>query len=251
MAHDLIGRVRAALGGRYNVITAIGMAEDIEIMVAAIVIGIAISVSGSAALLALAWMSHALPVAWAAGALAYAWVSFRLAPRHRVWLMLSGVALVLAFSGAVVMWRPAEWVPAQIQQFSGADQVWVYGPAYAGIAVALLFAWVVLFLRIIEADRWRILFGLPFQLAALSAAVVCFFPRALMVPGYRGALSFIAERMSLVTAVCVCAVLARARPSAGQKAMLAAVAVMFFAFVHRDEAALNRIEDNLQAVVKQ
>src|SRR5581483_5127390 len=61
--------------------------------------------------------------------------------------------------------------------------------------------------------------------------------------------SYIAERMSLGVAVCVCALLAAAPSRLAERWALVAVAVVFFGFVYRDERALNSFEDRMQDVI--
>ena len=63
--------------------------------------------------------------------------------------------------------------------------------------------------------------------------------------------AFISDRMSLPAGVCLCAVLACARPRALHRYGLAAVAVLFFGFLYRDERILNAFEDRLENAVKQ
>jgi hypothetical protein len=93
--------------------------------------------------------------------------------------------------------------------------------------------------------------GIPFQLCVVSSAAVFLLPGTVLIPGFLHALSYIAERMSLGVAVCVCAMLGAVRPRLLERCALIAVSVVFFGFIYADERALNRFEDRMQDVVAQ
>jgi hypothetical protein len=57
--------------------------------------------------------------------------------------------------------------------------------------------------------------------------------------------------MSLGVGICVCALLAAARPRAFQRYAMALVAVVFFGFLYRDEKILNALEDRIDGVISQ
>jgi hypothetical protein len=70
-----------------------------------------------------------------------------------------------------------------------------------------------------------------------------------LIPGYRHALVYIAERMSLPAAVCICAVLAAAPVRPIQRYAFIVVALAFFGYLYRDERMLNRFEDRIERAV--
>jgi hypothetical protein len=57
--------------------------------------------------------------------------------------------------------------------------------------------------------------------------------------------------MSLGVGICVCALLAAARPRVFQRYAMTLVAVVFFGFLYRDEKILNALEDRLDGVISQ
>jgi hypothetical protein len=85
----------------------------------------------------------------------------------------------------------------------------------------------------------------------IAAAAVFVLPGQILLPGYAHSLAYVAERMSLGVAVCVCALLGSAAPRVFEKYALVAVAGVFFTFVYRDERALNAFEDRIEGVVAQ
>jgi hypothetical protein len=201
-------------------------------------------------LLALAYMAHALPVVWTAGLVLYQWLARRLSPRSRVrvtagWLL--GMVLLQFVVGHTMFSR---WSPQQIKMASGADQLWVFDGKYYVVLVALLILWGMLFLDLLkESGPRRVVSSLPFQFCVISAAAVSVLPTTILLPGFHHTLVYIAERMSLGVGICVCALLAAARPRAFQRYAMALVAVVFFGFLYRDEKTLNALEDRMDGVI--
>jgi hypothetical protein len=89
----------------------------------------------------------------------------------------------------------------------------------------------------------------PFQFCLISAAAVSIMPTTILLPGFNHTLVFIAERMSLGVGICVCALLAAARPRAFQQYAMAFVALIFFGFLYRDERILNAAEDRIDGLM--
>lgn len=73
-----------------------------------------------------------------------------------------------------------------------------------------------------------------------------YFPTAFHNP-----LGYIADRLSLVTAVLGCAVVARGNPGQWQRRLLLLLAVMFFTVAYRDERSLARLEGKVDELVSQ
>jgi hypothetical protein len=201
-------------------------------------------------LLALAYLAHALPVVWTAGLVLYQWLARRLSPRARVhvtavWLL--GMVLLQIVVGHTMFPR---WSPQQIKMAVGADQFWVFDGKYYVVLVALLILWGMLFLNLVKQSGTRcVVSSLPFQFCVISAAAVSVLPTTILLPGFHHTLVYIAERMSLGVGICVCALLAAARPRAFQRYAMALVAVVFFGFLYRDEKVLNALDDRMNSVI--
>jgi hypothetical protein len=207
---------------------------------------------GALAILALAYVGHALPVLWSLCLLAYLALARRGSPRRRAWVTLGALALMgVAHVGASVA-LAARWYPAQITKITGADQLWVFDAKYYLVLIGLLLVWGVLFLNLLR--HWgarRVFSSLPFQFFVMSAGGILILPSAVLLPGFLHALAYIAERMSLGVAVCVCALLGAARPRAFERFAMLGLAALFFFFLYSDERALNAFEDRMQDAVAQ
>jgi hypothetical protein len=89
------------------------------------------------------------------------------------------------------------------------------------------------------------------QICLLTALGIFILPSSVLLPGYQHFLAFISERMSLALAICMCALLAAAPERPWQRCAVALAAIVFFAFLYRDEAVLNSLEDRMSRLVSQ
>ena len=209
-------------------------------------------VSAAVPVLIVAYVAHGLPVAWTAALLAYLWLARPMTPRHRAILMAASLAAMVAARAVVTGMMSYIWLPQQMVEFTGADQLWVFDEKYLAPFLGLLLVWVLLLVRLLRESGVRsLLSSLPFQIGVLTAAGVCIVPTRLQIPGYNHALVYIAERMSLAVGICLCAVLAAAPMRAYHRYALGVVALLFFGFLYRDEGALNALEDRMTRLVSQ
>ncbi len=204
-------------------------------------------VATAGVLFLLACLAHALPVVWTFGLMSYVWMARGRTPFSRARLTL-GFVLALLLSHAVIgRMMNARWSPTQLARATGLDQVWVFDSKYYIVLVALLIVWGLLFLAQVRGFGARhVVAGVPFQLCILSAAAVSILPGTVLIPGFYHALGFIAERMSLGVAVCVCALLGTVKPRAVVRWALVVVAIVFFGFLYYDERKLNGFGDRMQ-----
>ncbi len=199
---------------------------------------------------ALAYLAHALPVVWAGCLVVYLLIARKMSPRLRVYLLAASLGAMVLLHAAISRTLVSQWSPQQINLSTGVDQVWVFDTKYYVVMLGLLLVWALLFLDVIHLKGARqVASGIPFQLCAISAAGVFILPTTVLIPGFHHSLAFIAERMSLGVGVCVCALLGAARPRRLEKYGLVVVAIVFFAFIYRDERALNSFEDRMQDTV--
>jgi len=208
-----------------------------------------VKVAWAAAILILAYVAHPLPAAWAICILGYTWLARRY-PRKPLLFWAVGAIVAAAFLMRLTL--DARWSPEQVTMITGFDQARVFGSEYWFVYMGLLLVWLWLMLGVMRQSSMRaILVSLPFQICILGAAAVLIFPDWLMTPVYKHALAFISERMSLPLAICICAMAAMAPVKASQTTALAAIAILFFVLLYRDERALNSFEDTMQMVVSQ
>jgi hypothetical protein len=207
-------------------------------------------VAAAVPILILAYLAHALPVAWLVGLAAYLMVAGRLSSKGRVYVIAGSLLAMVILHAALAGTMVTNWSASQITLTTGLDQVWVFDSKYYAVLVGLLLVWCSLFLNLIHLSNARqVVSSLPFHLCVLSAAAVFVLPTMVLFPAFNHALVYIAERMSLGVGVCVCALLACARPRRFERGALVVVALLFFGFLYRDERALNSFEDRMQDTV--
>jgi hypothetical protein len=194
-------------------------------------------VAAAAVLMVLAVAAHALPVAWAAAVAGYWWLARRTSSARLGYF--TAVALVLAAAG-IVFARP--WF-VSIGLATGVDELLIYDDKYYVPLIGLFLIWGLLLVRLVRSSGARnMLAGTPFQTWLFTAAGVLLVPSSLMLPGFRHTLAFIAERMSLAAAVCLCALLGPVRMRALERYALGTVVLMFFGFLFLDARAINAFE---------
>ncbi len=198
----------------------------------------------------LALLAHALAFAWGAALLLYLLASKWLGPAKHLQLLLGALAALTAARIVVSLAWPTHWAADQILLVTGADQLRIFDDKYYALFFALLAIWILLAFELIRnTGAARVRAGVPFQLFLLSAAGVLLLPGRIAIPGYRHALVYIAERMSLPAAVCLCALLAAARFRMFHQWAVGAITLAFFFLLFHDERALNAFEDRIGQVV--
>ena len=116
--------------------------------------------------------------------------------------------------------------------------------------MGLAVVWGLWFLSLLRGSGARqVVAGIPFQLCVVSAAAVFILPASVLIPGFYHSLSYIAERMSLGVAVCVCACLGAVDPRRLERWALTAVAITFFVLMYADERATNSAEDRMEYLI--
>ncbi len=204
----------------------------------------------AAPLVLLAYLAHALPVVWMAGLMFYVFLARRLNQRYRL-LLSGGVIAAMALLHLVLArTMSTRWSPAQITVATGVDQVWVFDVKYFIVMMGLASVWGLMLFRVARYQGVRqMLSSIPFHLCLICAGSIAVLPGRVFIPGFLNALSFIAERMSLGLAICVCALVASARPGRVAVGASVVVALAFFSFVYADERALNSFEDRMRSGV--
>jgi hypothetical protein len=202
----------------------------------------------AAPLVVAAWLAHDLPVAWMAAMGLYTAFAPRLTVRHRAYVMGAVVAGLAALHVAMRSLSFANWLPRQALLATGMDQAWIYDAKYLLLVAGLVVVVALLFARAVTIMGWRAMAAsIPVHLWGLTAAGIVIVPTAISRKGLY--VAYIADRMSLPAAVCLCAVLAAVRIRAVERYVLIGLAVAFFGFLYRDDRILNRFEDDLQAMV--
>lgn len=189
-----------------------------------------------------AFAAHYLPMLWAAALLGYALIARRLKPGQRRWLVGSFLAAIAALAGGLAFAVPSRWTSGiRIDSMFGTDQLLTWGVQYKFITAGLLCWWIWLLIRRFETDP--ALIDQPFvQLWILGAAACLLMPDSIWLPLYTGGLAFITIRLSLLSAILFCAVIARAPARMHETLVATAFLAAFLAFTFSDERSLNAIE---------
>ena len=208
---------------------------------------------GAAVLLCgVGYVAHPLPLAWAIGVLAYERIAEALAPRRRLWLAFGALAVLVLAVFLVGRQFVTRRDPGQLMCLTGADQLWIYGRGYIAFSVALLSTWALCFERVLNTGGvWRTILRPPFQLCGLTAATVALLPGAVLLPGYSHQIAFLAQRLSLASALLFCAVVASVRLPKPLVGAMAVMALLFFGMSYLDERSLNRLETRIERAVAQ
>ena len=200
----------------------------------------------------IAYTAHPLPVLWAGVLLGYICLARRMEPRARIYF---GGACLVSMTGmflAGLISGVTRWHVQQLIMATGADQLLVFDAPYRVLFFGLLLLWALPAWRLLRnAEAPELAASLPCQICILTAMGVAMVPASALLPGYSHALAFIPDRMSLAVAVCICALLAPVALRAFERGGLWVLALLFFAFLFRDERALNAFEDRMEVAVAQ
>ncbi len=204
---------------------------------------------GALPLLTVAYLGHALPVAWAGSIIGYMTLRRHSVRLGHVVVLLCPVLLIIIALVIAAIW-PASWSSRQVTLATGLDQILVYDGKYLLPFVGLAELWGVRLLTLVRTfGVASLVAGCPFQIAAMTAAAIVLLPGAVWLPGFHHSLVFIPERMSLASAVLACGVLGRIPHRPFERNLSIALMLVFFAFLYRDECALNGLEARLATAV--
>jgi hypothetical protein len=202
--------------------------------------------AGAAALIAVAYVAHGLPVAWAAGVTAYMWIARRVGPSHQMKLLGATLFAIAVLRLVLSSMMPTRWWLSQLTLVTGLDQLWVFDSKYLLTAVAALLIWIAMLVRL--QGVWQ---SVLIQVCVLTAAGIVILPTRLDIPLYKHALVYVAERMSLALAICICALMAGTRTKAYDRYATVAIVGLFLILLYRDESRLNSFEDQMSVQVAQ
>ncbi len=214
-------------------------------------------------------LAHVIGFIWLIGAAIYVWLAEMVPGRKQFLLLVPAVGALIAQH--YYFWRHfvVEAAPRSPLWYSGADQLLLYGDRYWICADALI-AFVVIALAIDVIRRWRKPhiytqsdtqgdrnsgrnfigdFAIPLQLYIVAELAVPLLPRGIQLP-HTVPIALLTDRLTSVSAVLLCCLLGAMRPSRWHLAASAAIALVFFAFVYQDTAALNRMEAQAERLVR-
>jgi hypothetical protein len=219
---------------------------------------------GLAVILAgLIWLANPLGLIFLIGAGTYILLADVLPPRSQLLLFAASAVLVAAahFYGASLPQNISAdshygviWKVEPGLLMDGHDQLLLYGPKY--LLPAYLLQFLILASLIIDVDArkrlpcfWNSYF-LPAQLFALVLLAAALLPTDIRLPQYAAPLEFLTERLTSVSAILACCLIATLKPRKWHFAVSAVIAGLFFFFLYRDTAAISGMEDRVAEIVR-
>jgi hypothetical protein len=204
----------------------------------------------------LAITAHIMPPLWLAVVVLYLHLVERLAHSSRLWIFGTGLAAILVGHFALRYLLRCDWPgfsPVHVRRYAdliGLGQLTPYSKYFA-VAVLLLLLWAPWIWRALRRlSLGYIALDVLAQLVLLNIVASLLAPEGVAdLPGYRVGFSFIGIRLSLMTAVLVCALLARTNPPRWHTIALASITALFFSFAYVDEWAVNQAETRVREVV--
>lgn len=198
-------------------------------------------------------LAHPLGLIWLAAACAWVALAEAVRPRYHAPLILAAVALLIAAH----FWLWTRYIvqprPNAIFWYTGADQMLLFGTAYrvvewAFVAFAACSLAADLVVRFREGASARD-YLIPLELYVAAGIAVLALPGLVYFPREVAPLSFIAPRLTSISAALICCLLAAMRPRVWHLAASLAIASLFFGLVYRDTRSINRMESQADALV--
>ena len=200
----------------------------------------------------LSYLAHPMPVLWMVGISGYCWIARRTRIRFQMLLFLVCVAVLFAVRIYLESRFMTSWTRDQLIFSTGIDQILLHGWQYLLPALGLVLFCLILLYQ--SENRRSALMGVPAQAYYLTAISIIVIPSAIRSSAYAPSASLIADRLSLLGAVLLLALLSHSTFKRWYiYAGLACAAIFFFA-LHVDigldaraEASIARLVSNLPA----
>jgi hypothetical protein len=200
-------------------------------------------------------LANPLGLVWLFGAAAYIAIAETLPRRWHPALLLAAAALVLSTDAFIR--HNSRFYDLTRNRFLllGANQLILFGWRYELLALATLVFGVMCLAtdalrRKHEPEYWP-RFEIPLHLCVIVELAVLFLPSTIYFGEYSAPLAFLIQRLTSISAILLCAMLALIRPRKWHAIGFAIAAAVFFSFLYQDTATLNRMENQVQQMVSQ
>jgi hypothetical protein len=205
-------------------------------------------------LIPLIWMAHPLGLICLAGLALYIAIAKAVQPRYHGYLLLATGISLLGLRIFLARRYEVKWNPwARYFFFNGADQLALFSSRY--YLLYALFAAFFLFALAVDASiRWREsglwdTWGIPLQLYLAVGIASVLLPSIVALPQYEEPLSYLIARLSTVSGILACWMLAAMKPRKWHAAGYALIAIIFFTFLYIDTGTLNTMEEQVERSV--
>jgi hypothetical protein len=200
-------------------------------------------------------LANPLGLVWLFGAAIYVAIAELMPRRWRPALLLAVSALVL--SADAFIRHNFRFYDLTRGRFllTGADQLILFGRRYELLALATLLFGV----TCLVSDVWRRKqepgywpqFEIPLHLCVIVELAVLSLPSTIYLGEYSAPLAFLVQRLTSISAILLCGMLALIRPRKWHAIGFGVAAAVFFSFLYQDTATLNRMENQVQQMVSQ
>ena len=197
-------------------------------------------------------LAHPVGLLWLIGAGIYILAAEQF-DRYRPW-MFGGAALLALFTGLFLQHRFLVTKSTHpLYLYNGADQIVLYSRLYEALAVAIALFIAVALARELWKRRndaaLRETGRIVLELYVILQCLVLVMPWGVLLPGYKAPISFLPNRITTLSAVLICSLLALVRPRLWHVIGYAAAAALFFALLYRDTGILNNMEEQSERIV--
>ena len=198
-------------------------------------------------LLPVTWIAHPLGAAMLIGVGIYICIARGLFARQQTSFLIGNcLFLTVALLYVRGHYQTATLPRRYLQTLTGADQLVLFGERYSVLA-SILLAFMVACVAYDVIHRMRTsealsAYRLPLHLYGMALLVDLLSPGAIVLPQYPVLVGFLTERLSLVTAILACCVMATTVPRKWHMVGFTTIAVPFFLFLYADTGKVDRME---------
>jgi len=208
-------------------------------------------------------LAHPLGLAWFLGASAYISIAETAPERWRIHLpAAAGLVLVLVHKFTWHPWQRyfhfkagEEGGSLPYYMINGMDQFVIYSNRYRYLAGGwLLFAVACLFWDVVKRrheEGYRSRLRLPLELYIVAELGVLLLPDIVYLPRYAAAISLLQQRLGLVSAVLMLAMLGTVRKRAWHAIGFGLIACVFFSYLYRDTGRIDSMETQAERLVSE
>lgn len=202
--------------------------------------------------LPLIYLAHPVGLCWALAAGVYIAIANRIPRRMQVLLFAGALCLLVAAHFSLRMHAVTKPPSHSALFYNGLDQIF-FTNRY-GILVALLWCLTLAasLRELFRGDWVRLLNSalIPVQLYLLIEAGIQLLPESVLLTHSAAQFSEISERLSSLSAVLLCCLLACVRPPRWLLSAVAALTVVFFLFLYQDTGVIDRMESQAEILVR-